>query len=166
MIPSHETQSPPLKKPDTVALHVEATTDATLPQRETVPAVCQNTFLTHTVTNNREAMCATSAFSKPAATPKDEAVFSPCWINTDKDDCKTEPEPAASSTLNIRERGLMVSRRRPETDLDPLSTFMILRSQQRASEVATPQSPASTAGRLLVLLALIWHFVAFPPCIN
>ncbi len=157
MTPMNKTQSPHLKKPDTVVLHIEAPADATLLQREIVSAVCQNTFLTHTVnTKVREEKCASSAFLKPAATTKDEAVFSKTVGHS------REPKHvAASSRLYIRERGLMIPRRAPETDLHP--SLMILRSQQRAPEVATPQSLVSTAGRLLVLLGLIWHFVAFLP---
>uniref|UniRef100_A0A8P4GRS3 Protein shortage in chiasmata 1 ortholog n=1 Tax=Dicentrarchus labrax TaxID=13489 RepID=A0A8P4GRS3_DICLA len=154
MNPTNKTQSPDLKKSKAIALHAEATEDDGLLQRETVVDV--NTFLMHTVsTNNKEV--------KPAATIKEEypdksrtevaATFSVCKddINTGRDECKTEqsthtPEQAASSRLNIRDNhsSLLNTRRPPEKDLDPLSTFIILRSQQRAPATGTPQSSAST----------------------
>ncbi|XP_030593133.1 protein shortage in chiasmata 1 ortholog isoform X4 [Archocentrus centrarchus] len=56
-------------------------------------------------------------------------------------------EQAVPSTLNTRDghRGLLFTRHPPELDLDPLATFMMLRSQQIAPITAPPQSPASTA---------------------
>ncbi|XP_072242952.1 protein shortage in chiasmata 1 ortholog [Leuresthes tenuis] len=72
-------------------------------------------------------------------------------INVAEDDCKTEQggkslEPLLSSGLNNRDNhtSLTFTRHQPENDLDPLSTFMMLRSQQ-VSAAATPQSSANTA---------------------
>ncbi|XP_070759887.1 protein shortage in chiasmata 1 ortholog [Enoplosus armatus] len=129
------------------AFHAEDT-DACL-QKETDADGLQKTFPMHTVNTNKV---------KPAATTKDEVsdkrfpeVAALSSAHKTKDDCKTEqsahtPEQAASSRLNIRDnhRRLPVTRRPPEKDLDPLSTFMILRSQQTAAVAATPQSFVST----------------------
>ncbi|XP_044051343.1 protein shortage in chiasmata 1 ortholog [Siniperca chuatsi] len=131
-----------LKKSETAVFHAGDTADDTLLQKETVADTSQNTFLVHTVnTNNKDV--------KPAATTKDEV--SDKRFPEVADDCKTEqsthtPEQATSSRLNSRDnhRGLLVTRRPPEKDLDPLSTFMILRSQQTAPVTATPQSLVST----------------------
>lgn len=132
----------------------EAAADDTLLQKET----SQNTFLMHTVnTNIKEVKPATVIFSKPAATTKDasdrkrssEVVSSARKIDAGRDDCKTEPrvhvpQEAASSRLNIRDN----HRRPPEEDLDPLSTFIMLRSQQIPPVTATPLSLTRTPGRL------------------
>ncbi len=133
----------------------EAAADDTLLHKE----ASQNTFLMHAVnTSNNEVKPATIIFSKPAAPTKDEAsdkkrssevVFSARKIDAGRDDCKTEqrahvPHQAASFRLNIRDN----HRRPPEEDLDPLSTFMILRSQQKPTVTATPPSFSRTPGRL------------------
>ncbi|XP_006803946.2 protein shortage in chiasmata 1 ortholog [Neolamprologus brichardi] len=69
-------------------------------------------------------------------------------------DCQMElsaniSEEAVASTLNTRDddRGLLLARNPPELDLDPLATFMMLRSQQIAPVSASPQSSGSTAAR-------------------
>ncbi|XP_075324955.1 protein shortage in chiasmata 1 ortholog [Odontesthes bonariensis] len=75
-------------------------------------------------------------------------------INVAEDDYKTErgsnrSELLLSSGLNIRDnhRSPIFTRHQPENDLDPLSTFMMLRSQQVPP--ATPQSSnTNTAGTL------------------
>lgn len=158
MNPKNKTQPPPQRK--CVAFHDEATADDPLLQKETV--VRQNTFPMHSVgTNNEKAKHATSLLSKLAATTEGEAVFSAHKLDTERGDCKTKqstptPEQADPSILNIRDRGLQISRRLPETNLDPLSTFIILRSQPSVPVAAIPQHVVSTPGTLLMLLWLIW----------
>ncbi|XP_041854382.1 protein shortage in chiasmata 1 ortholog isoform X2 [Melanotaenia boesemani] len=58
-----------------------------------------------------------------------------------------DPEMLLSSRLNVRDyyRSLMSAQLQPEKDFDPLSTFMMLRSQQVPPVDATPQSSAKTA---------------------
>ncbi|XP_030274242.1 protein shortage in chiasmata 1 ortholog isoform X4 [Sparus aurata] len=148
--PTNKTQFPHLEKSKAVAFPAKASTDGTLSKSETVAVdSCQKTLLVHTVnTINKEV--------KPAATNKDEisdkrfsdivAVFSAHKINTEGYDHKTEqsintPEKTVPSTVKIRDN----HKHPPKTDLDPLSTFMILRSQQTAPVTATSQSLTSTA---------------------
>ncbi|XP_070820016.1 protein shortage in chiasmata 1 ortholog [Chaetodon trifascialis] len=159
MTPTNKTQSPHWRKCDAAACQAETSADEVLLQRETIADTCA---VMHTVnTNNTEVKPAALILSKPTATTKDEvsdkrfsevaAVFSAFKINTGGDNWKKEqsgytPEQASSSRLNIRDnhRGLQVTRCPPEKDLDPLSIFMILRSQQRAPAPATAPSLAST----------------------
>lgn len=76
-------------------------------------------------------------------------------------DCQMElsanmSEEAVASTLNTRDddRGLLFARNPQELDLDPLATFMMLRSQQITPVSASPQSSGSTAGTLCSLSVL------------
>lgn len=74
-------------------------------------------------------------------------------------DCQMELSANISgeaSTLNTRDddRGLLLARNPPELDLDPLATFMMLRSQHIAPVSASPQSSGSTAGTLSLLSVL------------
>lgn len=156
MNPTNKTQLPYLKKSETAAFHAEAAADDMLLQRETVADTPQNTFLMHTVnTTNKEVKPATLMLSKPADTDKDgvsdkrfseaAAVSFARKVNTGRDARQTEqsahiPEQAVSSRLNIRDN----HRRPPEKDLDPLSTFMMLRSQQTAPVTAAHQSAPGT----------------------
>ncbi|XP_038560284.1 protein shortage in chiasmata 1 ortholog isoform X2 [Micropterus salmoides] len=136
--PANKTQFSHLKKSEAA----EATADDTLLQKEKAADTSQNTFLMHTVnTNDKEV--------KPATTTKDEVSHK--RFPEVVDDCKVEQsahmlKQAVSSRLNIKDnhRGLLVKEHPPEKDLDPLSTFMILRSQQTASVTATLQSFVST----------------------
>lgn len=136
----------------------EATADDTFLQKETVADMSQSASLMHTVnTNNKEVKPATLIFSKPAAIThaKDEvsdkrflevAARFPARkndVDTSRDDCRTERSVVSSRDDH---RGPLDKRRPSEKDLDPLSTFMILRSQQMAQVTATPQS--STPGTL------------------
>ncbi|KAI3372610.1 hypothetical protein L3Q82_023088, partial [Scortum barcoo] len=127
----------------------EAAADDTLVEKESP----QNTFLMHTVsTNNNEVKPATITFSKHAASTegkaldkKTEVTSFTSKIDAGRDDCKTEqrahvPEKAASTRLNIRDN----HRHPPKEDLDPLSTFMTLRSQQTPSVTATALSFSKT----------------------
>uniref|UniRef100_A0A3B4VMN0 Shortage in chiasmata 1 n=1 Tax=Seriola dumerili TaxID=41447 RepID=A0A3B4VMN0_SERDU len=156
--PTKETRMLHPKKPET--FHAKAAADDPLLQKE----ILADTL--HTVnTNNKDVKKpATVLFSKPAAatnTKDDISVvrFSEVAAvssarkndtNTCRDDCKTKqsahtPEWTVSSRVNIRDshRGV-VTRRPPEKDLDPLSTFMILRSQQTAPLTGASQSSASS----------------------
>ncbi|XP_042276574.1 protein shortage in chiasmata 1 ortholog isoform X3 [Thunnus maccoyii] len=111
----------------------------------------KETFPTQTVnTNNKEV--------KPATTMKTECgitdeMFSEVITvssahkndisHTGRDVCESQLEQSGvPSRPNIRDNhgGVPVSRRPPEKDLDPLSTFMMLRSQQIAAATVTPQS--------------------------
>lgn len=117
----------------------------------------KNASLMHT--NNKELKPPTLRFSKPAAAAADDvsdkkfsevaAVFS----------ARKNTERSAVSS-----RGLLVRRRGPEEDLDPLSTFMMLRSQQTASVTATPQRspPGSLSAPLsfhLLLYVLTFLYI-------
>nr|XP_020444213.1 uncharacterized protein C9orf84 homolog isoform X2 [Monopterus albus] len=148
-------QLPHLDKCQSAASHAEATTHNIRLQKGTAADMCQNTVLMHTVnTNNEEVKNAPLMFSRLIASTntKDEvsdgrfpevaATSSACKnnIGAGRVDCKTVqsshmPDQAMSSGLDTR--------RPPEEDLDPLSSFMILRSQQTAPVTAAPQSSAS-----------------------
>lgn len=140
--------SPTSTTPESVAFHEELTTDDSLLQKETLADTSQNIFLMHSedvkhaaTTNTRDKV---SQFLHTAAVSS--ALSS---INTGRDDCRTKqdghiPKPAVSSRLN--NRGLLDMRRPPEKELDPLSTFMILRSQQKAPVIEAPESSANTSG--------------------
>ncbi|KAM9360190.1 protein shortage in chiasmata 1 ortholog [Symphorus nematophorus] len=154
---TNRTESPHLKKSEAVALHAEAAANDTILHRETVADTCQNTFLMHTVaTNDKEVKPANLIGSKTAASTKDEvsdnrfsevaAMISAYKddMNTGRGNCKTEqsaytPEQVVSSRLNTRDNYKLP----PEKELDPLFTFMILRSQQRAPVTAAPKNLAS-----------------------
>ncbi|XP_032371378.1 protein shortage in chiasmata 1 ortholog isoform X1 [Etheostoma spectabile] len=96
-----------------------------------------------------EVKPATLIFSKPAAiTNTNEDVSDRRFlevgfparkndVDTSRDDCRTERSVVSSRDNH---RGLLVTKQPSEKDLDPLSTFMILRSQQLAQVTATPQS--------------------------
>ncbi|XP_056233081.1 protein shortage in chiasmata 1 ortholog isoform X2 [Seriola aureovittata] len=156
--PTKETRMLHPKKHET--FHAKAATDDPLLQKE----ILTDTLHTSNTNNKDVKKPATVLFSKPAAatnTKDDISVvrFSEVadvssarknHTNTVRDDCKTKqsahtPEWTASSRVNIRDnhRGV-VTRRPPEKDLDPLSTFMILRSQQTAPLTGTSQSSASS----------------------
>uniref|UniRef100_A0A668UJC5 Shortage in chiasmata 1 n=2 Tax=Oreochromis aureus TaxID=47969 RepID=A0A668UJC5_OREAU len=77
-------------------------------------------------------------------------------------DCQMElganiSKEAVASTLNTRDddRGLLFARNPPELDLDPLATFMMLRSQQITPVSASPQSSGSTAAHEVNQQALL-----------
>ncbi|XP_036953332.1 protein shortage in chiasmata 1 ortholog isoform X4 [Acanthopagrus latus] len=146
--PTNKTQFPHLEKSEAVAFPDKASTDGTQSKSETVADSYQKTFLVHTVNTISKEV-------KPAATNKDEisdkrfsdivAVFSAHKINTEGHDCKTEqsintPERTVSSTVKIGDS----HKYPPKKDLDPLATFMILRSQQTAPVTATSQSLTSS----------------------
>ncbi|KAM6930973.1 LOW QUALITY PROTEIN: protein shortage in chiasmata 1 ortholog [Xenentodon cancila] len=73
-------------------------------------------------------------------------------VKTGTGDCKTEQssrgfELVLSSRQNVRDndKSQMLKRRQPEKDVDPLSSFMMLRSQQALQVAVTPQSSDTTA---------------------
>ncbi|XP_075961127.1 protein shortage in chiasmata 1 ortholog [Anarhichas minor] len=145
MNPANKTPSPQLKKCQTAA-------DDTRLQKESFAATSQNAFPMHAVhTNNKEVKHAPVTFYKFAANAdtKDEvsnerfldgAAMFPARksdISTRRGDCKAEQSAVSTGD---RHRCVPVTRRPPQKDLDPLATFMILRSQQTASVTEAPQS--------------------------
>ncbi|XP_047197297.1 protein shortage in chiasmata 1 ortholog [Hippoglossus stenolepis] len=166
--PANKTQLPHMKKQET-SLHTEADTDDSPLQQQNHADASQNKLLMLNVNmNNKEVKPATLTLSKPAAASntKEEisnvrffevaALSSALQNNRDTYDCKTEqsvhtPEQTVSSPPIIRDnhRHQQVTSRPPEKELDPLSTFMALRSQQvapvtAAPVTAAPQSSASS----------------------
>ncbi|XP_071339672.1 protein shortage in chiasmata 1 ortholog isoform X2 [Trachinotus anak] len=161
--PTNKTELLHLKKPETAAFHADAVTDDPVLQKEILADTSPDTFLMNNFnTNKKEVQPATLLFLKPAAATNTQDEISDVRVsevaamssvrknktNAGRDDCKTEqsvhaPECTVSSRLNIRDshRGLVTSRS-PEKDLDPLSNFMILRSQQTAPVTAAAQSSA------------------------
>ncbi|XP_051807077.1 protein shortage in chiasmata 1 ortholog [Acanthochromis polyacanthus] len=106
--------------------------------------VSPNTFLMHPASTDRnqvKSAASTSSkdeetFSGAAATSSAQTYF----INTGENDWKTEENVHISEqTVSSRDdhTGLLFTRRPPEKDLDPLSTFMMLRSQQAAPVTVT-----------------------------
>ncbi|XP_034081149.1 protein shortage in chiasmata 1 ortholog isoform X1 [Gymnodraco acuticeps] len=140
MNPTDKPQFPQRKKCEPAAFLAEAPAEDSHLHRETVADTSQNAFLMHN-TNNKEVKPAAVIFSEPAANTntKDDvsekrflevaAMFSPreTDINTSRGYSKAE-----QSALTLGHPG--------EKEMDCLSTFMILRSQQRASVTATRQS--------------------------
>ncbi|XP_060927905.1 protein shortage in chiasmata 1 ortholog [Limanda limanda] len=163
--PANKTQSPHTKKQET-SPHTEAATDDFPLQQQNHADTSQNKLLMHNVNmNNKEVKPATLTLSKLAAVSntKEEisnvrffevaALSSARKNNRDTGgyDCETEqsfqtPEQTLFSPPIIRDnhRHQQVTRRPPEKELDPLSTFMALRSQQMAPVTAAPQSSASS----------------------
>ncbi|XP_042344529.1 protein shortage in chiasmata 1 ortholog [Plectropomus leopardus] len=139
MNPTNKTH---LKISATAAFHPEATANKTYLQKETAADACQNAFLMPTLnTNNKEikSTCNTKDEVSHKRFPEAAASFSASMsvIGAGQDDCRME-QTAASSRDDPR--GLLVKKCLPEKDIDPLSTFMLLRSQQTAAATATPQS--------------------------
>ncbi|XP_053277060.1 protein shortage in chiasmata 1 ortholog [Pleuronectes platessa] len=163
--PANKTQSPHMKKEET-SLHTEAATEHFPLQQQSHAETSQNKLRIHNVNmNNKEVKPATLTLSKPAVVfnTKEEmsnvrffevtALSSARKNNRDTGvyDCETEqsvhaPKQIVSSPPIIRDnhRPQQVTRRPPEKELDPLSTFMALRSQQMAPVTAAPQSSASS----------------------
>lgn len=110
-------RSPDLKGPEAASVIV---------QKETITDSSQNSLQTHTFnTNNKEVKPAALMFSKP----------------------ETTTNAKHGITNKMFSDATIPSRRPPETGLDPLSTFIMLRTQQRY-----PQSSVNTAGTM----PLIW----------
>ncbi|KAI9513783.1 hypothetical protein NQZ68_039447 [Dissostichus eleginoides] len=140
MNPTDKPQFPQPKKCEPAAFLAEAPAEDSHVHRETVADTSQNAFLMHK-TNNKEVKPAAVIFSEPAANTNTKgdvsekrflevaAMFSPreTDINTSRGYSKTE-----QSAVSLGRPG--------EKEMDCLSTFMILRSQQRASVTATRQS--------------------------
>ncbi|XP_059192347.1 protein shortage in chiasmata 1 ortholog isoform X2 [Centropristis striata] len=149
MTRTNTTSLPHLKKSETAACHDEATAEDLFLQKETVADTSQNASLMHRVNTNMKEV-------KPAATnnTRDDvsdktflevaAKFSAPTndVNAGRDDRKKE-----QSHVSFRDdhTGLLATRRPPGKDLDPLSTFMRLRSQQTSPTPAAPQSSANAA---------------------
>lgn len=135
---------------ESVAFHAEVSTVDTLLQKESAADASQNTFLMHSEDVKPAATTNTTDKVLQKMFPEVAAVSSALSsINTGRDNCRTEqdghfPAPAVSSRL--KNRGLPRFTRLPlEKELDPLSTFMILRSQQKAPVTEAPQGSASTS---------------------
>lgn len=138
MNPTDKPQFPQPKKCEPAAFLAEAPAEDSHLHRETVADTSQNAFLMHKA-NNKEVKPAAVIFSEPAPNTKDDvsekrflevaAMFSPreTDINTSRGYSKAE-----QSAVSLGRPG--------EKEMDCLSTFMILRSQQRASVTATRQS--------------------------
>lgn len=160
-ITTNETPPLPLDKPEPAAPpHAEAVTDKPRFQKQ----ILSDTVLMHSVnTNMKQVNPAPATFPKPSAARDEKpdvalrfseaaSMFSVRKNDTSsgRDDWKTEqrvyapPEQSASLRLKARDAHRGLTRRPPEKDLDPLSTFMMLRSQQTVTAAA--QSSASTAG--------------------
>ncbi|CAK6959730.1 protein shortage in chiasmata 1 ortholog [Scomber scombrus] len=151
MSPTNRTHlnSPHQKKSEAVAAFL---------QKETITDSSQNSLPTHAVNTNKEVKPAVLMFPKPETTTKTkhgvtDKMFSEVvsissarkndTSYTGREVCESHSQLSdVPSRPNIRDdhRGVLVSRRPPEKDLDPLSTFMMLRSQQRS-----PQSCVNTA---------------------
>ncbi|XP_068994580.1 protein shortage in chiasmata 1 ortholog [Embiotoca jacksoni] len=122
-------------------------------EKETPVDSSQSSLLMHAVSTNKEVQPAAATSTKDDISDERCSEVTSRFhknINTSNDDCETEPsarisEQTVSSGPNIRDgrRGPLFTRRPPEKDLDPLSTFMMLRSQQAAPVTATPQSSAA-----------------------
>lgn len=156
--PTNEIHSLHLNKPETA--DTEAVTDEPSCQEE----ILTDTNLMHSVDINiQQVKPAPVIFSKPspASHEKSDVVLRFSEVtstfsvrkndtNTERDDWKVEqsihtpPEQTVSLRLNVGDGHRSLTRRPPKKDLDPLSTFMMLRSQQTVT--AAPQSSASTAG--------------------
>ncbi|XP_065818117.1 protein shortage in chiasmata 1 ortholog [Labrus bergylta] len=151
--PTNTTQLPHLEKCETAVFNPEITADDTLLQREAVADTSQNTFLSHRVgtdeTDVKHAATNTTT-DKDEAFSEVSALSSALKnIKTCQDERKTEnsthtSQQAASSRLNTRDngRGPQVLRLPPAGELDPLSTFMRLRSQQTAPAASAAQTSA------------------------
>ncbi|XP_076007238.1 protein shortage in chiasmata 1 ortholog [Genypterus blacodes] len=155
--PSHQTPSPQLRKSGNTASHVqkEATNDSS-----------QNTADSIT-TNYENEKSGTSIFSEPATSVKtgDERagkmfsvsaltssarMESICHNDRDQSEHQPEqsapnPEQAVSSSLSVRDdhMSVLVTRHPPGRNLDPLSSFMMLRSQQTAAIPGAAESCVS-----------------------
>lgn len=144
----------PTNKTHLTLLHPKKSEPATVfLQKETIADSSQNTFPTHTVnTNNKEVKPATTSKIKHEITEmySEVAARSSARKNdishTGRDVCESQLEQSdVPSRLNTRDNhgGFLVSRRPPVKDLDPLSTFMMLRSQQ-----TPPSCDGDTPGKL------------------
>ncbi|XP_068577022.1 protein shortage in chiasmata 1 ortholog [Cebidichthys violaceus] len=123
MSPTNKTPLPQLKKRETAA-------DDTRLQKQSVAATCQNASPMHAVnTNDKEVKPAPVTFLKFAANADTKESFLD-----------------GAGAFPARENGISarrpVTRRPPVKDLDPLDTFMVLRSQQTAAVTEAPQSSA------------------------
>nr|XP_033475528.1 protein shortage in chiasmata 1 ortholog [Epinephelus lanceolatus] len=140
--PTNKTQLPILKKSEIAAFHAEALADDAHLQKETAAVMSQNAFLMQAVnTDNKEVKSTPNIRDQVSDKRFSEvaAMFSARKnvLNMGRDDYKVEQRAAS---LRDYPRGPLVKRRPPEKDLDPLSTFMLLRSQQTAPVTTTPQS--------------------------
>ncbi|XP_026176904.1 protein shortage in chiasmata 1 ortholog [Mastacembelus armatus] len=156
--PTKKTQSPDPRKSENAISDAEAATDNTVFQKGTAADLSWNTFLLHSQEVNPEIVI----IPKPAANTDNKyeisgerfpevAAMSFASKNVSsmgRDDFDTKPsslttKQAVSGRLNSR-----IMRRPPEKDLDPLSTFMILRSQQTAPVTAALQTDSAPAPKV------------------
>ncbi|KAK2901796.1 hypothetical protein Q8A73_011542 [Channa argus] len=156
-VSSDKTPLAQLEKSESAAFRAKAITDDITVHKEPVIDIVQSTCLKH----NEKVRPANIKFSKTSATTNAkykvsakmftevEAVSSAHNnnINTNEDNFRTEqsshvPEQPVSFRLN--DRDLLVKRRPPEKELDPLSIFMMLRSHHKVVVTSVPQ-PSSPA---------------------
>ncbi|KAF7663478.1 hypothetical protein LDENG_00210560 [Lucifuga dentata] len=152
-----QTPSPDRKKSENAASHTEAVTVNILLQQATIADSPQNTFLAHAITmNNENEKLGAPNDSEPATNTKTQregtantlsmsAIISAACVNSSRVNVHVGPEQAVPPSFTGRDghRG-PVTRQRPAKDLDPLSSFMMLRSQQTAAIHGTVQSSART----------------------
>jgi len=146
MKPTNETPSPRPKKRETDAFPAEATSAATRLQEETDADAYQNASLMHTANANHKAVKpAPLLFSHSAATTTRDGVSEGRFLEDPGVVSARKTEQSAGSTAH-RHRCPQFMRRPPEEELNPLATFMLLRSRHTAP--ATEASQSSTPGTL------------------
>ena len=128
-----------LEKSEAVPFHAEATTDNAVTQRDSDADKCLNTSPIHAANAYDEEVKSTAVLSNPVA-----AAAAAAAIRNDVSE-ETErsahiPQKAASFRPNLNDghRDPRAAKPPPGKDLDPLSTFIMLRSQQTAPVTATP----------------------------
>ncbi|KAM9858575.1 protein shortage in chiasmata 1 ortholog [Aulostomus maculatus] len=144
---TNKTESPHLKKTETATFDAEAA--AVFFQKDTLADRSQENFSTHTV--NAKPVSATddkiTAKMFPGVLPIYSAGENVIGL-TGRDVCKSQSERSDNiierdipSRLKVRDdhRGILGARHPPQKHLDPLSTFMMLRSHQ-ISPVTAAQS--------------------------
>lgn len=142
MPPQNKTLSPQLKYSETEALHAEEAPNCL--QKVT----SQHNFLTNTLTKEVKPETSTdnrikdkiSSGIAPISSTRENEIRLTC-----RDICGSQSEQSdVISEQKIPSR--LHARRPPQKHLDPLSTFMMLRSQQMSPVTAALQSCVSTPG--------------------
>ncbi|XP_071402352.1 protein shortage in chiasmata 1 ortholog [Centroberyx affinis] len=151
--PLHPTPSSHLEKSASAVSSAEAATSASPHKKYDTRG---STFSALTITTNNEKESTGTTNTLEDSTGK---IFSVCatissTLKVDiRDEGESRPEQISSGPkhgilprLGVRDNhmSLPAARHPPQKDLDPLSTFMMLRSQLRASVPGLPQNCAST----------------------
>ncbi|XP_034548971.1 protein shortage in chiasmata 1 ortholog isoform X2 [Notolabrus celidotus] len=154
MNPTNKTQLPHLEKSETTTHDSKVTANNTPIQKLTFayapqsislmdPVNKDNKYIQSAALNNIKDKVSPEKIAEVSALPSADKGI----IRAGRDVRKTEqrpltPQQAASSRLDIREdhRGLLGERRPPEKDVDPLSTFMMLRFQLKSLAAAEAQT--------------------------